>query len=119
MQIRECNVLDQGKAFVVLDYVEAVPLLQSTAIEEEADKVFASMVQIVDALHRRNIVLGDIGEQTFAVDKDGKVLLVGVAGLYTFEADSTTVMPAASMLYFLSPEQRRGVQQVSSLIFLH
>ena len=108
VQVRECNVLEQGKGFVVLDYVEAVPLLKSKVLEEEGDKVFASVVKIVGALHRRNIVLGDIGEQTFAINNEGDVLLVGVAGFYTFEADATTVMPAVSMLYFLSPEQREG-----------
>lgn len=113
-KFRNYGVDASRKAYLATEFVEGTPCLEVKLTVEQQLKVFLDIVSIVAKLHKAGIVLKDIGEDSFILAPDGKVLTVSLIGGCEVAADGTTMLPPPKTLYYLSPEHRSGVGIVAS-----
>ncbi|MCB0359541.1 MAG: hypothetical protein KDD44_07885, partial [Bdellovibrionales bacterium] len=108
-KIRDFGIDDTGRPFVITDFFEGKPIFSGAVSAEEAQRRFLEAVRVLALLHSEDIALGDVGEQSFVITGNGRVLVQGMLGAFDSEAGGgTTMMPAPQTLAYLAPEQRSG-----------
>ncbi len=104
-RIRAFDVDPSGEAFIVTDHVTLLPVLRSVRAPEQAARTILQVVKLLNNLHGKGIVLGDISEFSFLLDNSGAVNLVSYAGPSVPLSRQRT---DGNDLFFVSPEERAG-----------
>lgn len=102
------GVESSGTAYLAMDWVDGVRLIEKSWDPREAQVCFVDAVRVVADLHRYKTLVGDICEDSFIIDEAGRVFLLAVLGTFEMEAKRTAALPSIQTLPFLSPEQRSG-----------
>ncbi len=107
-EVLQYGVDSAGAAFLV-----TAPLAQRSVIEGadqggDGEALFREILKLAAELHANGIFLGDISEDSFALDREGRVLLVGLMGTFDAGARQTAMLPPADTYHYLAPEQRSG-----------
>jgi hypothetical protein len=110
VQLLSFGVDAEGIAYCMLPPLDALPIAARVPLEApEAERRVMACLRIMDALHKKSIVCGDICASSFFQQRDGEVLFIGVMGSFDREATSTSAIPPLDTLHFVAPEQRSGV----------
>lgn len=99
-----------NRGFAVLPHYDARPLHCPVKGPNDLEKRFAASVAIVEALHERSIVCGDLCLDSFSVNDRGKVSLFAVLGDVGLEYEDEE-FNEAKFLAFRPPEQKAGGMQ--------
>jgi serine/threonine protein kinase len=100
------GVDSRGTAYVVTEYTRARSLFEQAQNPKLLERTFVEMLQTVAPLHKAGIALGDISLDSFALDEQGRVLLMAVLGPFETGAKQTAILPPPETIQFLAPEQR-------------
>jgi len=123
-KIYEIGEVD-GKAFIAMEYVEGVTMMQKVAASalplQETLDLGIEIAEALEAAHKKNIVHRDIKTQNIIVTPEGhiKILDFGVAKMLAMEALSdskvdtfsgqlTSSSQTPGTVIYMSPEQVRG-----------
>ncbi|RMG43719.1 MAG: hypothetical protein D6719_03275 [Candidatus Dadabacteria bacterium] len=97
-----------GIAFVVLPALDGYPVVSGNLESREAERRWIACIRIISLLHRNDLISGDLCGNSFWVDRQGQVGLIGIMGSYDAEAAATAMMPPADTLPYIAPELRSG-----------
>ncbi len=109
VNIRVYGVDTNGIPFLVTDFIEGIPLVEMRAGAPVLGAHFFDSIKKVATLHQRGIVLGDICDHSFLIERTkSKIQLISILGTFDVEASQTALMPPPNTLHYVSPEQRSG-----------
>jgi serine/threonine protein kinase len=109
------GVTDDGQLYLVMEYVDGVPINRFPADLEKKVDLFLSVCGAVQYAHQNLVVHRDIKPSNILVDRDGsaKLLDFGAAKLLD-DSDATRTGFGMATVAYASPEQLRG-EWVSAL----
>lgn len=84
-----------------------IPILSQGVEGVDAETLFTEATLLVESLHARNITCGDISQESFAVRKDGRVVLFAPLGDPETEAEGDESLRLQHVRFRL-PAQRAG-----------
>ncbi len=104
------GVDSSGTGFVALPSLHGFPLISESLDKIEAERRFASCVEIVERLHAGGVVCGDLSPQSFFVGRNGQLSFVNVIGMqqgwFQKMDDSGGIDPRR----FVAPEVQEGAE---------
>jgi serine/threonine protein kinase len=104
--IHSYGVDQKGIAFAALRLPVREPLFQLKISLEQRLVIWRGVVAIVATLHENGICLGDISEDSFVWNSQSGPQLYGIMGTFDAAGGATAMLPPASTLPYLAPEQR-------------
>jgi hypothetical protein len=112
-----CQLYDIGPNYLVMEYIEGVPLKGPLSVEE-ALRLAIQMAEALEAAHRKGIVHRDLKPSNVLVSKVGvKLLDFGLAKMraltVTEEAPTQPITGEGTILgtlQYISPEQLQGME---------
>ena len=105
--------------FIVMEYVEGDTL--STLVRrhapfdwERALPLFRQILEAIHHAHASGVLHRDLKPSNILVTEDGQVKMTdfGLAKIQTSDADLTTTFETAGTIYYMSPEQIKGLRHV-------
>lgn len=105
--------------FIVMEYVEGETL--STLVRRHAPidwdralPLFREILQAIHHAHASGVLHRDLKPSNILVTEDGQVKMTdfGLAKIQTSDADLTTTFETAGTIYYMSPEQIKGLRHV-------
>jgi hypothetical protein len=98
----------EGTAFSVFPNLNGQEIVTGNIETKEGERRFLAAIQIIGQLHNQGVVCGDLCGSSFWIDRAGEVSFIGPMGSFDSEAVSTMMLPPASTIPYLAPEQRGG-----------
>ena len=97
-----------GVGFAVFPVLSGRPILDGRPEPLDAERKLIAVLRILEQLHQRNIVCGDLSGNSFWMDRSGDVEFIGVLGSFDADVTKTAALPPVETLRFLAPEARAG-----------
>ncbi len=108
-EIYSFGIDSNSKPFMVTEYVKGKKVINENKNQRLAASYFFQLSTIVSTLHKADIVLGDISEDSFIIDENENLQILTLMGSFKVDAAKTAILPKNNTLNFLSPEQKTGV----------
>lgn len=103
--IQRYGVDSSGVAFATVPSLDGRSFIGGTLDVVEAERRFLSALRIVEQVHKSGIVLGDITEHSFFIDRSGTTRLIGVMGGFSeFFSDEDSKTPHPDSRAYAPPE---------------
>lgn len=106
--IIEYGIDESGVAYLLQEYIPGKFIFDLEIDYSRKLSIFHQILSIVADFHDKNVVLGDICNNSFIVKDDGLVFLNAYLGSFDGAAKGTALLPPAHTLPFVSPEQGSG-----------
>jgi serine/threonine protein kinase len=105
-----CQIYDIGPDYLVLEYIEGLPLKGPRAVEE-AVRLAVQIAGALDAAHRKGVVHRDLKPANIMVTSEGSVKLIDLGlAKYVVDSDATLTIEGKVMgtAAYMAPEQTEG-----------
>lgn len=79
------------------------PLSSERGAAASADSTFSLLLGELEKIHSGNLFLGDLSPESFLQDNSGKIVLVGVLGIYEGLSSGTVSLPPKETLVYSEP----------------
>ncbi len=97
-----------GASYLVMQETQMRPLIDDSKNVPTLLEQFRLLLKSVVPMHEAGIALGDVADDSFAIDVNERVLLLGLLGSFESGARQTAMLPPPETLNYLAPEQRSG-----------
>lgn len=109
--IQRYGVDSSGVAFATIPSLDGRNFIGGTLDVVEAERRFLSALRIVEQIHKSGIVLGDISEHSFFIDRSGTTRLIGIMGGFSeFFSDEDSKIPHPDSRPYAPPEGYSNTQ---------
>lgn len=104
INILRYGVDSSGVAFATLPSLDGRPIVGGVVDISECERRFLAAVKLVELIHNANLVVGDLCEASFWVDRSGTILFVSVLGGFeNFFIDESQKAPHKDSIPYTSP----------------
>lgn len=111
--LQSYGIDSDGTCFAVFPVFDGQALGSAVGGVGEADRRFLQAIRIVDRCHQVGLICGDLTSNSFWLDREGNVKIVGVIGLEGMsDGQRLTSRATPDSLPYLAPEQRNGEEIV-------
>jgi serine/threonine protein kinase len=100
------GVDSSGIAYVVTDFPRGERLAKLSVTAGVREQIFMDFVRNVAAFHARDLVLGDLCEESILIDELPRVHLLSFLGCFEMSTQKTLHIPPKHTLRTIAPEQR-------------
>ena len=99
------GVDSSGVAFATIPSLDGRNYVGGTLDVVEAERRFLSALRIIEQIHKRGMILGDITENSFFIDRAGTTRLIGVMGSFSeYFIDEESKIPHPDSRPYAPPE---------------